>query len=360
MSASAATREELIVACKQAGVRGYSGKRKEEIAALLAAAAEPAAAPAAEQDTGKFRSNLADKFYTKPAVARKCVDRILERVAGVRGWQWIEPSAGGGAFLQSAAAAGVVVMGMDIDPKGEGIVQGDFLKWRPIGGGAGAGAGAVALEKRLVFGNPPFGRQGSLAKSFVQHASGFADAIAFVLPRSFLKPSMSRAFPLRFHCIWSEEAEKDAFEVNGAVYDVPCVFQIWVKQGTERDVAEAEGAEGFAYVKAGEAFDIAFRRVGVYAGRSFVPKEIVVDLGGRQVALQEMKAYIGTNGKPDAFEFSPQSHYFLRLDEGNKTKRDALVAAVNAVEFPSNTVGPRSVSKGEANAVLNRLLREIV
>jgi hypothetical protein len=331
MSASAAataTREELIAACKQAGVRGYSGKRKEEIAALLAAADGAGAAAAAEQDTGKFRSNLADKFYTKPAVARKCVNRILEVVAGAEGWQWIEPSAGGGAFLQAAAAAaGVVAVGMDIDPKGEGIVQGDFLKWRPVGAGAGAGVS----PGMLVFGNPPFGRQGSLAKSFVQHASGFADAIAFVLPRSFLKPSMSRAFPLRFHCVWSEEVEKDAFEVNGVGYDVPCVFQIWVKRETERGVEEAEEAEGFTYVKAGEAFDIAFRRVGVYAGRCF-----------------------GVGG-----EFSPQSHYFLLLDAGNKHKKDALVVAVNAVEFPSNTVGPRSVSKGEANAVLNRLLREL-
>lgn len=324
MAAAAGTREELIAACKQAGVRGYSGKRKGEIAALLAAGTGTAAA-AAEQDTGKFRSNLADQFYTKPAVAQKCVDRILEVVAGVQEWQWIEPSAGKGAFLRAAARAregGLV--GMDIDPQGEGIVQGDFLKWKPVRRGG---------EEVLVFGNPPFGRQGSLAKAFVQHAAEFADAIAFVLPRSFMKPSMTRAFPLHFHCVWSEDVEKDAFEVNGLEYDVPCVFQIWLRRETERIVEDAEEAEGFAYVKAGEAFDIAFRRVGVYAGRCFAEEE---------------------------GEFSPQSHYFLKLGAGNERKKDALMGAVNAVVFPSNTVGPRSVSKGEANAVLNRLLREIV
>jgi hypothetical protein len=322
-AAAAETREELIAACKQAGVRGYSGKRKEEIAALLSAAKEGGAAA---QDTGKFRSNLADQFYTKPAVAQKCVDRILEVVAGVQGWQWIEPSAGKGAFLRAAAAGtreGALV-GIDIDPQGEGIVQGDFLKWRPVGRGG---------EEVLVFGNPPFGRQGSLAKAFVQHAAEFADAIAFVLPRSFMKPSMTRAFPLHFHCVWSEDVEKNAFEVNGLEYDVPCVFQIWLRRDTERAVEDAEEAEGFAYVKAGEAFDIAFRRVGVYAGRCFA----------------------GDEG-----EFSSQSHYFLKLGAGNERKKDALVVAVNQVVFPSNTVGPRSVSKGEANAVLNRLLREIV
>jgi hypothetical protein len=345
MSAAAAgkTREELIAACKQAGVRGYSGKRKEEIAALLVAADAAktgggAGAVGGAQDTGKFRSNLADKLYTKPAVARKCVDRILERVEGVRGWQWIEPSAGAGAFLQAAAGAGVEgAMGIDIDPKTERCVRGDFLKWRPTVAGAGAGAGADGGGV-LLFGNPPFGRQGSLAKAFVQHGAGFADAIAFVLPRSFVKPSMMRAFPLRFHCVWSEDVEKDAFEVNGNGYDVPCVFQIWLKRDAEREVDEAEEAMGFMYVKAGEAFDIAFRRVGVYAGRCFARD------GGREGIC----------------EYSPQSHYFLKLGEGNETKRDALVDAVNAVEFPSNTVGPRSVSKGEANAVLNRLLREIV
>jgi hypothetical protein len=311
---AAGTREELIAACKQAGIRGYSGKRKEEIVELLSGGGG--------QDTGKFRSNLADQFYTKPAVARKCVDRIREVIAGVDGWTWIEPSAGKGAFLR-AAPAGVALRGFDIDPKEEGVQRGDFLQWKP-GGREGTGRDGGLL----LFGNPPFGRQGSLAKAFVQHGAMFADAIAFILPRSFVKPSMNRAFPLCFHCVWSEDVEKDAFEVNGAEYDVPCVFQIWLKREVNREVEDVEEPVGFHYVKAGEAFDIAFRRVGVYAGRCFAQEE------GR--------------------EYSPQSHYFLKLEE--VTKRGAVIAAVNAVEFPSNTVGPRSVSKGEANAVLNRII----
>ena len=49
------TREELIVLCKEKGVKGYSGKKREEILVLLNN----------HQDTGKFRTNTKDQFYTK-------------------------------------------------------------------------------------------------------------------------------------------------------------------------------------------------------------------------------------------------------------------------------------------------------
>jgi hypothetical protein len=231
--------------------------------------------------------------------------------------QWVEPSAGNGAFLK-ALPQNILRFAMDLEPKMDGIVKGDFLAWEPL-----------STEKRIFFGNPPFGKQGSLAKAFIQHAANKASVIAFILPRSFMKPSMSRAFPSKFHCIFQKELEKDSFEVNGQPYDVPCVFQIWQKKESDRLLEEPVKESGFQYVKATEQYHLAFRRVGAKAGTCYLKGS----------------------------EFSVQSHYFLKLEEKYISQLQKIVDIVNKHVFPSNTVGPRSLSKGEVNEVLNEILK---
>jgi hypothetical protein len=256
-------------------------------------------------------------------VAAACVKKILDIFPGPEEYQWIEPAAGNGSFLKAAAAAGLDLdlIGIDLEPKGAGIISGDFLSWTPI-----------TNKRRLFFGNPPFGRQGGVAKSFIKHAAAYADIIAFILPRSFVKPSMSRAFPMKFHCLLSEDLEKNAFEVNGEGYDVPCVFQIWVRGEEDREGDEAVKEEGFTYVAHGQPFHIAFRRVGGLAGKCF-----------------PMSA--------TAFaDYGKQMHYFLRLDAGHVGNVKKIIDSVNEHVFPSNTVGPRSLSKSEANEVLNEVI----
>lgn len=274
-----------------------------------------------EQDTGKFRKNTKDQYYTKQSVAKKCVDKIYSCLQQSESYQWIEPSAGNGAFLKILPST-FDKLGIDLEPKSSDIQQGNFLDWIPI-----------SEKKRIFFGNPPFGRQGSLAKSFIKHASQYANIIAFILPRSFVKPSMSRAFPLNFHCIHSEELEKNAFEVNTLEYDVPCVFQIWEKKNTNRIVADPIKETGFEYVKHGQAFHIAFKRVGGLAGKCY---------------------------PSSTTDYNPQFHYFLKLEDKYVPYIKNIIDKVNLHTFPSNTVGPRSLSKSEANEVLNQVLEEAV
>jgi len=275
-----------------------------------------------EQDTGKFRKNTKDQYYTKAPVAKKCVDKILASLQNPETYQWVEPSAGNGAFLKILPAT-FDKIGIDLEPKSPHIQQGDFLDWTP-----------TDQKERIFFGNPPFGRQGSLAKSFIKHAAQYANVIGFILPRSFVKPSMSRAFPLKFHCIHSEELEKNAFEVNKEEYDVPCVFQIWEKRGMNRVLEEAIKEDGFEYVKHGQPFHIAFKRVGGLAGKCYPTSPTA------------------------AADYNAQYHYFLKLEDRYVPFLKNIIGAVNQHTFPSNTVGMRSLSKSEANEVLNEILRE--
>lgn len=255
------------------------------------------------QDTGKFRTNDKDKFYTKSSVARACVDELRQHAIG----QWIEPSAGSGAFVDAAERE---VISMDIEPGREDIQRQDFLTW------------VSPHSHCTVFGNPPFGRQSTLARRFIKHAAAFADVIGFILPRSFMKPSMQRAFPLEFHLIKEMSIESDAFLVNDRPYNVPCVFQIWKRMDVPREV-QMHLDTPWTYVKKEAPHDIAIRRVGAYAGRCM---------------------------RPDA-SLSVQSHYFIKLPEGAEV--DLIILKVSAHVFPTNTTGPRSLSKHEINSALS-------
>jgi hypothetical protein len=302
-----------------------------------------------KQDTGKYRTNTKDQFYTSPRVAKKCIQILISRlhngelyspVLPLSSYLWVEPSAGIGVFLNNIPET-YDKIGIDIEPgsgAGANILKQDFLTWVPP---------EQNQKPVIIFGNPPFGRQSSLAKAFIAHSCKFpaTSTIAFILPRSFVKPSMSSAFGLHFHCIHSSEVERNAFVLGGggagdgdASYDVPCVFQIWQKRSVSRIVPEKITEKGFQYVKETDPRDIVIRRVGVYAGRCFHG-----DINS-------------------ATEYNKQTHYFIKLDEQFVAVQHVkeIVDKVNAHVFPTNTTGPRSLSKPEINVVLNEILNQVI
>jgi hypothetical protein len=246
-----------------------------------------------------------DQFYTRAEVAHACVAVLKDLAPG--DVSWIEPSAGTGVFLNFVPEA----TGYDIDPKDSRIRQANFLETEiPLG--------------CVVFGNPPFGRQSSLAKKFIQHAATRADWIGFILPRSFVKPSMQKAFPRVFHLVHTHTLPEEAFVVDGESHNVPCVFQVWKREAEPRTEEAVESPFGFIFVKKTDNYTLAFRRVGVYAGRCSLPSEAL----------------------------SVQSHYFIKLEDPSRATR--IIAESLSHEFPTNTTGPRSLSKGEAIQFLNR------
>lgn len=152
------------------------------------------------QKTGLSRHNSKEQYYTTPNLAKTCIDLILHTCPETQQWLWIEPVAGDGVFIQQTPCQ-IKTIGIDIDPKTTNLIKSNFLTWTPT-------PDSYQTEQRiLLFGNPPFGRQSTTAKQFVRHSIQFAEMIAFILPRSFLKPSMSRVFPLNYHCVLTHELD---------------------------------------------------------------------------------------------------------------------------------------------------------
>lgn len=262
--------------------------------------------------TGLKRNNN-EQYYTKENLANTLVNKVDE-ICSLNSFDYIlEPSAGKGAFLTPLQNF-ENILAYDIDPKHPSIIKADFLKQQ------------FNTNKRyLVIGNPPFGRQSSLAKQFIKHSCEFAEVIAFILPRSFKKFSMQKCFRLNFHKIYEEELEHNSFVYETKEYSVPCVFQIWNKKDFYREILEKVFENNtYKIVKKTNNPDFAFRRVGVYAGKFLFEKLDIL---------------------------SSESHYFIKVETPIETQ---TIVELKLIEWDTdNTTGPKSISKQELITQLN-------
>jgi predicted RNA methylase len=273
--------------------------------------------------TGLKRDTI-DKFYTDPEVAKECIHRVSNHIQiDSKNDLIIEPSAGNGAFIPEIQQQCQNTMFYDIEPEHALIKKADYLL-------LDCNSLDKSFKKIHVIGNPPFGRQSSLAIQFIKKSALIADSISFILPKSFKKDSMQKHFPLNFHLVFQSDIESNSFLQDGLSIDVPCVFQIWQKREEERQVIAKLEADPniFRFVKQDEDPDISFRRVGVNAG-TIDDKEL------------DTKSF--------------QSHYFIKF--GPTINKKEFIEKMRQIEYAQdNTVGPKSIGKQEIIREVNQLV----
>lgn len=247
-----------------------------------------------------------DQFFTKPAVAAQCLKALGDHMPDAADdWLWIEPSAGGGVFFDLMPYPKI---GLDIMSRRADITQTDFLGWHP----------GQVRRKIAVVGNPPFGKNSSLARRFFDHAATFADVVAFIVPRTFEKPLFINRLNRHMHLVHAQILDECSFEFEGEPYAVPTVFQIWEKRAVLRPLAETiRTHRDFDFVSKSAA-DFAFQRVGARAG-------LVSEEG---------------------LSKSAQSHYFLKTSGPKRTIFDRL-RAIDWAPIKYRTAGNPSIGKGE-------------
>ena len=273
------------------------------------------------QTTGLKRT-ITDKYYTSTSVVKKCMELINEHIEIQGDDLCIEPSAGNGSFIKDIKSSFTNYKFYDLEPENKEIIKQDYLTFdydKLI---------KVKYNKKHIIGNPPFGRQSSLAIQFIKKSVEFCDSISFILPKSFKKDSLKKHFPPNFHLKYEYDLPKDSFIVGNQTYDVPCVFQIWIKKDTQRDLPKKLVANKYKFVKKIEEHDISFRRVGVYAGEIDRVTE----------------------------EKSIQSHYFIKFDAILTDKKYQQLVDINYA-CKDNTVGPKSISKQELIKEFNKILK---
>jgi hypothetical protein len=154
-----------------------------------------------------------DKFYTKPDVAKKCVD-FLRKHINIDNQICLEPSAGAGVFLPLLPK----YEAYDLMPENESIVKQDFFKLEP------------RYNNYITIGNPPFGTRSKMAIDFFNQAAKFSEVIAFILPVSFMKWNVQKELNGNFALIDYFYLEPNSFMDRDKEFSVRCVFQVWIKK----------------------------------------------------------------------------------------------------------------------------------
>jgi hypothetical protein len=241
-----------------------------------------------------------DQFYTHDDVAKEMYDWFCTHF-DQNGLVFVEPSAGRGAFSRLFPGGSVAY---DIDPQGPGIIKADFLS-TPL-----PEAGGVA-----VVGNPPFGKNASLAVKFFNHAATKAEVIAMIVPLTFQKVSLQNRLNLNFHCVAEKAVPQNAFIICGHTRHITTVFQIWVRKNRLRVKNVLPMTHSDFNFTCSERATFAIQRVGANAGK------------------------IHYN-----FSLSKNSHYFMSANA------DEVESAFRSIDFSSvvrRTGGNPSLSKTE-------------
>jgi len=272
------------------------------------------------KQTKGLNRNTIDKYYTKDTIVDLCINLVAKHISIDKNDLIIEPSAGNGSFISGIKTLSDHFVFYDLEPEHIEIIKQDYLlcdvdKYKS------------KFNNIHVIGNPPFGRQSSLAIKFIKKSCEFSNSISFILPKSFKKDSLKKTFPLHFHLVFEMDLPDKSFLVDGIEYNVPSIFQIWQKKNINRSIIEKVEPTHFIFVKKTDNPDISFRRVGVNAGT------------------------IDTNIDIKSI----QSHYFIKFT--NEKSIHDNIELLQSIQFHhNNTVGPRSISKQELIKEFNKYI----
>lgn len=130
-----------------------------------------------------------DKYYTPDDLVKHCINKIDEIIGFDNITEYIESSAGAGAFLNYIKNKNFKAY--DIKPEHDLVEEANFLK-----------LDLPYKKGRLIGFNPPFGRSMNLATQFYKKSIKIGDYVAFILPISQLNNKYNL---FEFDLIYSED-----------------------------------------------------------------------------------------------------------------------------------------------------------
>jgi hypothetical protein len=193
-----------------------------------------------------------EQFFTQDKTAERLGLWLKQQPWFAEVDEIIEPSAGDGVWLDQFDT----ITGYDLDPKNPAIIKQDFLDlWLPNN------------NKRLFVGNPPYGKRAGLAKKFMNKCAELGCShVAFILPASLGKLSVSRGVHKNLHLIHQEELFDEKFRRDGKLEKVTSIFQVWEWREDKRvDKVEPVKHKDFSFVSPCDA-DFCLRTHGYSSG----------------------------------------------------------------------------------------------
>ena len=171
----------------------------------------------ADWDNMTYKKVKLDQFYSTEETVDEIMDAFDSTMNEIgfdtTNYTFIEPSAGDSIILDRLPKERRI--GIDIDPKCEGIIESDFMHWYPDDD-----------KQYITLGNPPFGLNGSKVTEFINHAVKFSDVIALGTPEYY----EMQVKGMKLVCNKKLTSRKYRLE-DETIVEVPIGihFQIWVK-----------------------------------------------------------------------------------------------------------------------------------
>ena len=262
---------------------------------------------------GNKRVTGKEQYYTPLGLANNLVAKTVFELAGKININpnkatWVEPAGGTGSFILAAKMCGIdKVKSWDIEPKNSGIVKGNFLEQNL----------SIIARPLIVFGNPPFGRNNSLAVKFFNHASEHADVIAFLVPRSWRKWSVHNKLDKRFELVSDIDVDVNFVDegeavINGGKNTLKTCYQVW-KRLPSTVLRKPVEVEDRGYIKkvGFEDADVSMTVFGHGCGK--VKREFPRVSNSTQMFLQADEYVIKALEKIDFKEFYERTAYIEAL-----------------------------------------------
>jgi hypothetical protein len=271
-----------------------------------------------------------DKFYTIPSYSKKCIDKVFELYDKSSFELIIEPSAGNGSFFNQLECNNKI--GIDISPENKTIIKMDFFNYTPDS----------HINNILVIGNPPFGKISSIAIKFFNHSAKWANVIAFILPRTFRRPSVQNKLNNKFHLIYDEDVSIKPCCFTHQMM-VKCCFQIWEKKETERPVIDLSTKhEDWQFLPFGPIDE---------KGQPTPPV-------GADFAMRAYGGKIGEIKKLNLSELRPKSWHWIK----SNINKEELINRFNKLDYSDslNTARQNSMGRGELVRLYNDFINSIM
>jgi tRNA G10 N-methylase Trm11 len=255
------------------------------------------------------KRDILDRFYTIPEVAENCTNIFKEVINITQKDLIIEPSVGSGNFLSGISNITNNYIGYDID---NSLFNQDYIKPEY--------KNKVFLQDFLtldysklqneynniyILGNPPFGKQSSVAIKFIKYICKFCTAFGLILPKSFKKQSLQDKIPLDFSNILTIDIPENSFSYIDTSTNVSTIFCIYIKTKV-REKHKKLKPINYEFVNRYKEYDISVRRVGINAGE--------IDIN---------KNYINK---------SIQSHYFIKFTN-KEIDKDEIVKQLKNIDL---------------------------
>jgi hypothetical protein len=253
---------------------------------------------------GNRRVTGHERYYTPPALALELTRELAQLIPDFSERVVIEPAGGTGSFINAALELGVSeIYSVDTEPLHPLVERGDFLSWRPAL--PERGLGAVALS------NPPFGRNNALAIPFFNHAAGFSEYQAYILPRSWRKWSVQNRLDRSFHLIADRDLELNYVDADGSALSrqnrLRTCFQVWQRQPSPRPIIRVADL-GFVSRATPQTADLALTTFGYGCGRVHREFERVKNTTRIYLRVHDPRVYEVIDGL-DYAQFSKHTAY---------------------------------------------------